>query len=129
MRSSFSRMGYPRGRQLRTASRPACRSTLRPHASGPQPWRRLLGYLFWIVAGLLETLYYLDIISNGPAEWLGLVCEADTRSLVVRSPQQVSLVTRRHEPAPPTRYLRQQSGAPPARFPWLAASRRRRFPR
>jgi hypothetical protein len=130
MLSSFFLTGHPRGRQLRTAPNPACRSTLRLHASGPKLWRRLWGYLFWIVAGLLETLYYLEIISSGPAEWLGLICKADIRSLVARSTQQVILVARRRQdPAPPTRYLRQRSVVRTARFPWLAASRRRRFPR
>jgi hypothetical protein len=126
MLSSFSRTGHPRGRQLRTVPNPTCRSTLRPHASGPKPWRRLRGYLLWIVAGLLEALYYLDIVSSGSAEWLGLICEAYTWLLVARSPQQVSLVARQQEPARTTRYLLQQSVVRTARFPWLAVSRRKR---
>jgi hypothetical protein len=124
MRSSFSPTGHPRGRQWRTVPSPACQNTLRPHASGPKPWRWLQGYLLWIVAGLLETMYYLDIISSGPAEWLGLTCEAYNWLLVASSRQQVSMVARRQEPTPP--YLRQQSVIRTAQFPWLAVSRRKR---
>jgi hypothetical protein len=127
MLSSFSHTGHPRGRQLRTVPNPACRNTLRPHASGPKLWRRLQGYLLWIVAGLLETLYYLDIVSSEPTQWLGLICEAYTWLLVARSTQQVSRVTRRQqELTPTTPYLRQQSVVSTAQFPWLAVSRRKR---
>jgi hypothetical protein len=127
MLSSFSHTGRPRGRQLRTVPSPACRNTLRPHTSSPKPWRRLQGYLLWIVAGLLEALYYLDIVSSGPAEWLGLICEAYTWLLVARSTQQVSRVARRQQELTPiTPYLRQQSVVRTAQLPWLAVSRRKR---
>jgi hypothetical protein len=127
MRSSFSRTGHPHDRQLRTVPSPAYRSMLRPHASGLKPWRRLRGYLLWTVAGLIEALYYLDIVSSGPAEWLGLICEAYAWLLVARSTQQVSRVARRQQKlTPPTPYLRQQTVVRTAQFPWLAVSRRKR---
>jgi hypothetical protein len=126
MLSRFSPTGYPVGWQLRTVTSPACRSTLRPHASSPKLWRRLWGYLLWLVAGLLEALYYLDIISTGPADWLSLIYETNTWSLMTKSTQQVNLVARRQEPAPTTRCRLHRSIVPPVRFPWLAASRRHR---
>jgi hypothetical protein len=130
MLSSFSRTGYPGGRQLRTVPSPACRSTLRPPAGGPKLWYRLWGYLLWVVADLLEVLYYLDMLSSGPANWLGLICEANTCSLVAKSTQPVNLVARQQESAPATRCRLHRAIVPPVRLPWLAASQRHRgFPR